>query len=310
MSAVIKAEAYGMMRRVIETGKHYAMELAKSDKFLRPIVQAEALNTLRHDIGPDCIAVLRSMENTPLGFRTDKEGGYPDHVLRDVMIMAMLDGLGFSGNMFNIIAGAYYVTKEGWAELLDQLGATNVVAYASLPEPGDVTEAVAGNAKKYTVKMGGYAECRFFRRGNTEGVWRAEMRRSDGFDTRRMISGYGRDLAEAMNGIAGKAEATLLKKLYYTISGKPEPVESSEPIVIDVEPEAAPLITAKPVEQATDEQVEMYQKCVRGIEDAANVTMLSVAWEAVNSLKKSKALTDDQIKQLTSLKDIRKQALK
>jgi hypothetical protein len=281
------------------------MELAKSDKFLRPIVQAEALNVLRHDIGPECIAVLRSMENTPLGFRTDKESGYPDHVLRDVMIMAMLDGLGFSGNMFNIIAGAYYVTKEGWAELLDQLGATNVVAYASLPEPGDVTEAQAGNSKKYTIRMGGYAECFF---GGKR--WRAEMRRSDGFDTRRMISGYGRDLAEAMNGIAGKAEATLLKKLYYTISGKPEPVEAGEPIVIDVEPEAAPLITVKAAEQATDEQVEMYQKCVRGIEDAANVTMLSVAWEAVNSLKKSKALTDDQIKQLTALKDIRKQALK
>ena len=124
-----------------------------------------------------------------------------------------------------------------------------------------------------------------------------------------MISGYGRDLAEAMNSIAGKAEATLFKKLYYTISGKPEPVEAGEPIVIDVEPEA-PLITVKATEQATDEQAEMFRKCVEGIENAANVTMLSMAWEAVNSLKKSKALTDDQIKQLTALKDIRKQALK
>lgn len=305
MSAVIKAEAYGMMRRVIETGKHYAMELAKSDKFLRPIVQAEALNTLRHDIGPDCIAVLRSMENTPLGFRTDKESGYPDHVLRDVMIMAMLDGLGFSGNMFNIIAGAYYVTKEGWAELLEQMGATNAVAYASLPEVGDVTEAVAGNSKKYTIRMGGYAECFF--NGKR---WRAEMRRSDGFDTRRMISGYGRDLAEAMSGITGKAEATLLKKLYYTVSGKPEPVEASEPIVIDVEPEAPPLITAKAAERATDEQVELYRKAVQGIEEATNITMLSVADQAIAALKKSGSLTADQLSSLRSLRDVRKQSLK
>jgi hypothetical protein len=307
MSAIIKAEAYGMMRRVIETGKHYAMELAKSDKFLRPIVQAEALNTLRHDIGPECIAVLRSMENTPLGFRTDKEGGYPDHVLRDVMIMAMLDGLGFSGNQFNVIAGAYYVTKEGWSELLDQMGASNVVAYASLPDSGDVSEAVAGNSKKYTVKMGGYAECRFTRNG-AERVWRAEMKRADGFDTRRMISAYGRDLAEAMNGITGKAEATLLKKLYYTISGKPEPVEAGEPIVI--EPETAPLITVKAAEPATDEQVELYRKAVQGIEEATNITMLSVADQAIAALKKSGSLTADQLSSLRSLRDARKQALK
>jgi hypothetical protein len=303
MSAIIKAEAYGMMRRVIETGKHYAMELAKSDKFLRPIVQAEALNVLRGDMGPDCLAVVRSMENTPLGFRTDKEGGYPDHVLRDCVIMAMLDSLGFSGNQFNIIAGQYYVTKEGWSELLEQMGATNAVAYASLPDPGDVTEAQANNSKKYTIRMGGYAECFF--NGKR---WRAEMRRSDGFDTRRMISGYGRDLAEAMNGIAGKAEATLFKKLYYTISGKPEPVEAGEPIVI--EEETAPLITVKAAEPATDEQVELYRKAVQGIEEATNITMLSVADQAIAALKKSGSLTADQLSSLRSLRDIRKQALK
>ena len=303
MSAIIKAEAYGMMRRVIETGKRYAMELAKSDKFLRPIVQAEALNVLRGDMGPDCLAVVRSMENTPLGFKTDKEGGYPDHVLRDCVIMAMLDSLGFSGNQFNIIAGQYYVTKEGWSELLEQMGATNAVAYASLPDAGDVTEAVAGNSKKYTIRMGGYAECLF--RGKR---WRAEMRRSDGFDTRRMISGYGRDLAEAMNGITGKAEATLLKKLYYTISGKPEPVEAGEPIVI--EPETAPLITFMAAEPATDEQVELYRKAVQGIEDAMNITMLAVADQAIAALKKSGSLTADQLSSLRALRDTRKQALK
>jgi hypothetical protein len=307
MSANPKAEAYGMMRSVIETGKRYTMELAKSDKFLRPIVQAEALNVLRGDMGPDCLAVVRSMENTPLGFRTDKEGGYPDHVLRDCVIMAMLDGLGFAGNQFNVIAGAYYVTKEGWSELLDQMGASNVVAYASLPDSGDVSEAVAGNSKKYTVKMGGYAECRFTRNG-AERVWRAEMRRADGFDTRRMISAYGRDLAEAMNGITGKTEATLLKKLYYTISGKPEPSEAGEPIVIEAE--TAPLITVKAAEPATDEQVELYRKAVQGIEESANITMLSVADQAIAALKKSGSLTADQLSSLRSLRDVRKQALK
>jgi hypothetical protein len=102
----------------------------------------------------------------------------------------------------------------------------------------------------------------------------------------------------------------LLKKLYYTISGKPEPVESSEPIVIDVEPGATPLITAQAAERATDEQVELYRKAVQGIEEATNITMLSVADQAIAALKKSGSLTADQLSSLRALRDIRKQALK
>ena len=303
MSAVIKAEAYAELKSVLAMGRRFADELAAADESEGMIVTAMALNEMRPAMTPGVMAVVRSMENTPLGFKTDKTDGYADHILKDCVIQAGLDKLSLAGNQFNIIAGQYYITKEGWDALLRKLGAVGAVPYASLPDAADIAETQAGNSKKYAARMGGFAVCQFD--GHTR---RVELKKSDGFDTRRLVSAYGRDLAEAMNGIVGKTEATLLKKLYYSLCGKPEPVEAGEPIVI--EPETAPLITAKATEPATDEQVELYRKAVQGIEEATNITMLSVADQAIAALKKSGSLTADQLSSLRSLRDIRKQALR
>jgi hypothetical protein len=284
-------------------GRRFADELAAADESEGMIVTAMALNEMRPAMTPGVMVVVRSMENTPLGFRTDKPDGYPDHILKDCVIQAGLDKLSLAGNQFNVIAGQYYITKEGWDALLRKLGAAGAVPYASLPDAADITETQVGNLKKYAARMGGFAVCELL--GQTR---RVELKKADGFDTRRLISAYGRDLAEAMNGITGKTEATLLKKLYYSLCGKPEPAEAGEPIVIEAE--TAPLITVKAAEPATDEQVELFRKAVQGIEEATNITMLSVADQAIAALKKSGSLTAGQLSSLRSLRDVRKQALR
>jgi len=303
-SDLIKAEAYAAMTRTMTLGREFASQLAQTDDFLRPVVVAQALNELRKAIDADSLAILRSMENTPLGFRTDRADGYAEHVLRDCMIQAMLDGLSFAGNQWNIIAGNYYVTKEGWTQKLMRLGATGIVPFASLPDDCDVAEGAPNErgSKKYTVKMGAYAECWL----NGE-RFTSHMRAADGYDTRRMISAYGRDLAEAMSGIAGKAEATALKKLYYLCRGIPEPAEPDEAASVI---ESEKLITLTPVEAATDDQQMWYDKAREGLENANSQKELQEAWGAVNSLKKSGSLTGDQVYQLTALKDLRKSAIK
>jgi len=303
-SDLIKAEAYAAMTRTMTLGREFASQLAQTDDFLRPVVVAQALNELRKAIDADSLAILRSMENTPLGFRTDRADGYAEHVLRDCMIQAMLDGLSFAGNQWNIIAGNYYVTKEGWTQKLMRLGATGIVPFASLPDDCDVAEGAPNErgSKKYTVKMGAYAECWLAGEKFT-----SHMRAADGYDTRRMISAYGRDLAEAMSGIAGKAEATALKKLYYLCRGIPEPAEPDEAASVI---ESEKLITLTPVEPATDDQQMWYDKAREGIENANSQKELQEAWGAVNSLKKSGSLTGDQVYQLTALKDLRKSAIK
>ena len=122
-NSVIKAEAFTATTKVMTAAKKYAAELATTDDFMRPLIVAQALHELRGAIGPDVLAVVRSMENTPLGFRTDRAPGgkampYPDEVLRDCVIQGMLDGLGFSHNQWNIIGGNYYITKNGWRKKL------------------------------------------------------------------------------------------------------------------------------------------------------------------------------------------------
>jgi hypothetical protein len=303
-SDLIKAEAYAAMTRTMALGREFASQLAQTDDFLRPVVVAQALNELRKAIDADSLAILRSMENTPLGFRTDRADGYAEHVLRDCMIQAMLDGLSFAGNQWNIIAGNYYVTKEGWTQKLMRLGATGIVPFASLPDDCDVVEGTPNErgSKKYTVKMGAYAECWLSGEKFT-----SHMRAADGYDTRRMISAYGKDLAEAMSGIAGKAEATALKKLYYLCRGIPEPAEPEEAVSVI---ESEKMITLTPVEAATDDQQMWYDKAREGIENANTQQELQAAWSTINSLKKSGSLTGDQVAQLTALKDLRKSAIK
>ena len=86
-SDLIKAEAYAAMTRTMNLGREFASQLAQTDDFLRPVVVAQALNELRKAIDADSLAILRSMENTPLGFRTDRQDGYAEHVLRDLSLI-------------------------------------------------------------------------------------------------------------------------------------------------------------------------------------------------------------------------------
>lgn len=79
---------------------------------------------------PEIMARIQALQDTPLGFRTDKDPkvvnrrtGQPNRpyeypVVRDACIEAMLRGLQLVGNHFNIISDRCYVTKEGFECLI------------------------------------------------------------------------------------------------------------------------------------------------------------------------------------------------
>ena len=81
-----------------------------------------ALNT------PEVKACILELQDCPLGFRTDKDPNrkskdgpvtpYDWPVVRDAALEAGLRGLQWAGNQFNIIAGRFYATKEGFHFLL------------------------------------------------------------------------------------------------------------------------------------------------------------------------------------------------
>lgn len=300
-NSVIKAEAFTATTKVMTAAKKYAEELATTDGFMRPLVVAQALHELRGAIGPDVLAVVRSMENTPLGFRTDRPPGgkampYPDEVLRDCVIQGMLDGLGFSHNQWNIIGGNYYVTKNGWRKKLQDAGCSQIVAQVEAPLPSEISEQGGGErSSKFTAPMAAHASCTH--KGQTYSV---SMAATPERDTRRIVSAYGRDVGEAIGQMSGKAEATILRKLYHLCCDIPEtdePEPIPEPIVIERAPESTP------------EQRDLYQRCLAELQAAKTFDALAETWASINELQKNGGITQAQLATLTTAKDARKKLL-
>jgi len=91
----------------------------------------EQLRTLFDD--PQIKARIIALQDAPIGFRTDKDpkiknfktnqynAPYPYEIVKDIVIEASLRGLQLVGNQFNIIAGRFYCTKEGFEGLIRKL---------------------------------------------------------------------------------------------------------------------------------------------------------------------------------------------
>jgi hypothetical protein len=91
----------------------------------------ETLRTLFDD--PQIKARIIALQDAPIGFRTDKDPKiknfktgqyntpYPYEIVKDIVIEASLRGLQLVGNQFNIIAGRFYCTKEGFEGLIRKL---------------------------------------------------------------------------------------------------------------------------------------------------------------------------------------------
>jgi hypothetical protein len=96
---------------------------------------AAGMRELRSLITEDAMKDVMQLQNTSLGFRTDKaQGGYGVDVVKDCVIEASLRGLRPVGNEFNIISGRLYVTKEGLSRLVREYpGVTDLRLSPAVP---------------------------------------------------------------------------------------------------------------------------------------------------------------------------------
>lgn len=301
-NSMLKREAYAATTQTMEAAKHYAAELSQTDDFMGSIIKAQALQELRAAIGPEVLAVIRSMEDTPLGFKTDRAGSekkYSNEVVRDCAIQGMLDGLGFAGDLWNIIGGNYYITKSGWRKRLASIGCTQVLVHVEPPLPSEIGEQAGEKSSKFTAPLGARASCEH--NGKTYSV---SMTATADSDTRRIVSATGRDFASAMANMSGKVEATILRKLYfmccdlpYVDEPEPTPEVMPEPILIERAPESTP------------EQRDLYQRCLTELQAADTLEALAETWKAINELQKNGGITQAQLGTLTTAKDARKKLL-
>ncbi len=106
------------------------------NQMLKTMVMARAMNAISGLLTKEIMADIMQLQGKAIGFKTDKdsEGGYPLEKVREVVVQALIRKCRVTGNEFNIIAGNFYPTKEGFERLLREFpGLTNLQISLGVP---------------------------------------------------------------------------------------------------------------------------------------------------------------------------------
>ena len=224
-------EKYRAIERLQSEASHeIAQATAEGAEVLRGIVVAKAMQGLRNLLTPDVMQDVMMLQNTPLGFLTDKpQGGYPSDVVRDCLIVALLSGFKATGNEFNIIAGKFYMTKEGArSRVLSWPGLSTLELEFGVPQIVGDKGALVEAAAKWKLN------------GQVHTLECAKPNGSAGRDTRipvRVNAGMGAD------AILGKAARKLYARILERLTGMvldQEDDRVSEDQIIDARVEPTP----------------------------------------------------------------------
>ena len=185
-----------------------------------------ALNT------PEVKACILGLQDCPLGFRTDRDPARKDkdgrpltpygwEIVRDAALEAGLRGLQWAGNQFNIIAGRFYATKEGFHFLLRKHPKlTNLKLSFAVPR---------------TLNGGVIVNC--------SGTWDLA-----GIpDKMEAEIAVKTDAYSSTDQILGKAERKFCKRIYERVSGQNVPDgdhDGEDSITVESTPAPAPQLAA------------------------------------------------------------------
>lgn len=136
------------------------LTLSGTPGFLEGLKMASAIGQMRQMLDENMMAPVMELMNSPLGFRTDKDPAQIDRstgkpnkpyalsVVREAVIEGMIRGVPPVGNCMNIIAGRFYVTKEGFIYLLkkEELGVTDLQRSLEVPKLQGEGAVVAAKA--------------------------------------------------------------------------------------------------------------------------------------------------------------------
>lgn len=176
----------------------------------RALLAAEALAGLRQALaGEYTDRALMPLQDSPLGFATDRPGGYPPDVVLDCAVAMWAQGLEPVGNQWMIIAKRPYVRKEGFERLVSRVAQYNIAVRLD-PIPPAVR------------KNGGYAS------GTVTVKW-SLLGLKEGADPKKMVRSY-QARANANNktledNLEGKMKRKALRDLWGIIAGMALPEE-------------------------------------------------------------------------------------
>jgi hypothetical protein len=306
-SGLIKEQAKEAFLNALAVGKKYAGELAESEDFFKPIVMAMAIKDLREALTPEAMSAVKELAGTSLGFMTDKQGDkqYDVATIRECVVEAMIRGVGVVGNQFNIIAGRFYMARNGWEAKLRKAGCTQIVPTVGKPE--DIREGKANDRgfAKFTATFGAQATC--IKGGQRYSV---SACLSDGIDGRIEASAFGKDMSDCLPGMKGKVEARILKKLYCLACDAIEADDEGQDNVIVIEepvkqieqpkPEAETVVKPEPSETEKHEpSLTRIRKILSDNPD--QLTFVESVWNEIAAAKTQEKL-EEAGKELAAMK--------
>jgi len=122
---------------------------ASLDGFEKAYLIANATQRLKALLNPEYMKPIMALQGSRLGFKTDKDkdNGYPEPLVKNCLIEAVLMGVQPHGNQFNIIAGNTYITKEGFGYLLSNYKGLSYEIISDLPRinPANTSAAIVMN---------------------------------------------------------------------------------------------------------------------------------------------------------------------
>jgi hypothetical protein len=119
-----------------EAAEKYSKALTeKMSPFTSVIIMAQAMTALRELLDPRIMEEIMKLQNTALGFKTDRKEGYKVEEAKDAIIEATLRGFRVVNNEFNIISSGFYAAKNGLRrKLLEYPGLSEFKEFLGVPE--------------------------------------------------------------------------------------------------------------------------------------------------------------------------------
>lgn len=180
------------------------MAVKDQPAFMQAIRMAHGIKTIRGALTEQFVKEsFMPLQNSALGFLTDKPDGYSWDVVRDVLCEALLRGFRPVGNEFNIIAGRFYGAKAGFERIV-------------LEFPGLQDLRINMGVPVLVQDKGALVPCEatWVFAGKPDSITCAQVK--DGIDSRipvRVNSGMG------MDAILGKATRKLFARIYQRLTG-------------------------------------------------------------------------------------------
>lgn len=290
-SGLIKEQAKEAFSNALAVGKKYAGELAQSEDFFKPIVMAMAIKDLREALTPEAMSAVKELAGTSLGFLTDKQGDkqYDVATIRECVVEAMIRGVGVVGNQFNIIAGRFYMARNGWEAKLRKAGCTQIVPTVGKPEDTREGKANDRGFAKFTATFGAQATC--IKGGQRYSVSACV---SDGIDGRIEASAFGKDLTDCLPGMKGKVESRILKKLYCLACDAIEADDEMQDSVIVIEEPVKQIEQPKPDEPSQEKQHECSLNRIRKMLESEpdKAIFVESVWNSIAAAKTPEKLRE------------------